>query len=241
MRRGRLLAVGGAAAAVAVHAAPLITTGAALRRRYLPGLAGLGSPHHVALTFDDGPDPASTPAFLDELDRLGLRATFFMLGVNVAAHSSLAGEVSAAGHEIAVHGHHHRSQLFRSRREIRDDLLRSIDAVAEATGQAPVWFRPPYGTLSAGGLLAAQHLGLRTVLWSAWGRDWTADATATTVLAELERDLGPGVTVLLHDSDCVSAPGSWRAGLGAVPLLAERLAARGLAAGPLAEHGLRAA
>jgi peptidoglycan/xylan/chitin deacetylase (PgdA/CDA1 family) len=236
-----LVAVGGAAAAVAFHAAPLITTRAEIRRRYLPGLAGLGSPDHVALTFDDGPDPASTPAFLTELDRLGLRATFFMLGVNVAAHPGLAADVAAAGHEVAVHGHAHRSQLFRSPRVVREDLLRGTEAIAAATGQAPVWFRPPFGTLSAGGLMAAQRLGLRTVLWSAWGRDWTAHATPATVLAELDRDLGPGVTVLLHDSDCASAPGSWRAGLGALPLLADRIADRGLTAGPLADHGLMAA
>jgi len=241
MKRGRLLAVGGAATAMAVHAAPLVTTGAALRRRYLPALAGLGSPGHVALTFDDGPDPASTPAFLTELERLSLRATFFMLGENAAAHGELAAEVAAAGHEVALHGYRHRSQLFRSSRDIRDDLLRSVDVVAGATGQAPVWFRPPYGTLSAGGALAAQRLGLRTVLWSAWGRDWTAQATPASVLAELERDLGPGVTVLLHDSDCVSAPGSWRAALGVLPLLADRLSERGLTPGPLADHGLKAA
>ena len=240
MRR-RLLLAGGAAAAVAVHAAPLLTARAGLRRRYLPALAGLGSPDHVALTFDDGPDPASTPAFLAELDRLGLRATFFMLGVNAEAHPALAAEVAAAGHEVAVHGHEHRSQLFRTPREVRADLLRGVEAVASTTGAAPVWFRPPYGTLSAGGMMAAQRLGLRTVLWSAWGRDWTPQATAASVLAELDRDLGPGVTVLLHDSDCASAPGSWRAALGALPLLADRLAERDLAAGPLAEHGVRAA
>jgi peptidoglycan/xylan/chitin deacetylase (PgdA/CDA1 family) len=241
MRRGRLLVAGGAAAVVAVHAGPIVTARAGLRRRYLPGLAGLGSPDHVALTFDDGPDPASTPAFLAELDRLRLRATFFMIGVNAEAHPSLAAEVAAAGHEVAVHGHQHRSQLFRSPRKIRADLLRGTEAVASATGAAPVWFRPPYGTLSAGGLMAAQRLGLRTVLWSAWGRDWTPQATPATVLAELDRDLGPGVTVLLHDSDCASAPGSWRSALGALPQLADRLADRGLAAGPLAEHGVRAA
>src|SRR5437763_1424116 len=151
MRR-RLLLAGGAAAAVAVHAAPLLTARAGLRRRYLPALAGLGSPDHVALTFDDGPDPASTPAFLAELDRLGLRATFFMLGVNAEAHPALAAEVAAAGHEVAVHGHEHRSQLFRTPREVRADLLRGVEAVASTTGAAPVWFRPPYGTLSAGGM-----------------------------------------------------------------------------------------
>jgi peptidoglycan/xylan/chitin deacetylase (PgdA/CDA1 family) len=241
MRHRRLAVAGGAAAAIAMHAAPLLTARAGLRRRYLPDLAGLGSPDHVALTFDDGPDPASTPAFLTELDRLGLRATFFMIGENAERHPGLAAEVTGAGHEVAVHGHRHRSQLFRSPGQIRDDLARGVDAVAAATGQAPIWFRPPFGTLSVGGVLAAQRLGLRTVLWSAWGRDWRPDATPATVLAELDRDLGPGVTVLLHDSDCASAPGSWRAALGALDPLTERISARGLTAGPLAEHGLRAA
>jgi peptidoglycan/xylan/chitin deacetylase (PgdA/CDA1 family) len=241
MRRTRALAAGTAAAALAVHAVPLITSRARLRRRYLPGLAGLGSPGHVALTFDDGPDPASTPAFLDELDRLGLRATFFMLGVNADAHRGIAADVAAAGHEVAAHGYRHQSQIFQTPGQVRDDMLRGIHAVADATGQMPRWFRPPFGTLSSAGLLAAQRFGLRTVLWSAWGRDWTPEATADSVLAELDRDLGPGVTVLLHDSDCASAPGSWRATLGALPGLAERLAAAGLTAGPLAEHGIRAA
>jgi peptidoglycan/xylan/chitin deacetylase (PgdA/CDA1 family) len=80
----------GAAAALATHAVPLVTTRASLRRRYLPRLAGLGRADHVALTFDDGPDPASTPLFLEELDRLGMHATFFMLGVNADVHRSVA-------------------------------------------------------------------------------------------------------------------------------------------------------
>jgi hypothetical protein len=79
------------------------------------------------------------------------------------------------------------------------------------------------------------------VLWTAWGKDWTPEATPESVLAELDCDLGPGVTVLLHDSDCASAPGSWRAALGALPGLAERLTAAGLKAGPLAEHGIATA
>jgi peptidoglycan/xylan/chitin deacetylase (PgdA/CDA1 family) len=232
--RGRQVLAAGAAAALAAHAVPLVTTRAGLRRRYLPGLAGLGSPDHVALTFDDGPDPGSTPAFLDELDRLGMRATFFMLGMNAEAHR-------AAGHEVAAHGYHHRSQLFSPPGRVRDDILRGIHTVADATGQMPRWYRPPFGTLSNAGLLAAQRFGLKTVLWSAWGKDWTPEATPESVLAELDCDFGPGVTVLLHDSDCASAPGSWRAALGALPGLAERLTAAGLEVGPLAEHGIAAA
>jgi hypothetical protein len=76
------------------------------------------------------------------------------------------------------------------------------------------------------------------VLWTAWGRDWRAAATAHTVVADVERGVAAGGTVLLHDSDCTSDPGSWRATLGALPLLAERWSDAGLSVGPLADHGL---
>lgn len=229
----------GAAGALAVHALPALSNVDAVRRRTLPRLAGVGAPGHVALTFDDGPDPKTTPAFLEALDRLGWRATFFMLGSMVERAPALAAEVAAAGHEVAVHGYEHRSQLFRIGREVADDLARARDAIATRTGQQPVWFRPPYGTLSAGGVLAARRQRLRTVLWTTWGRDWRAEATPDTVVADVARQLGPGATVLLHDSDCTSAPGSWHSALGALPRLAELFAARGLAVGPLREHGTR--
>jgi len=190
----------------------------------------------VALTFDDGPDPASTPAFLDALDDLGWTATFFMLGSMVRRAPELAAQVVAAGHEVAVHGDQHRSHLWRSPRDVATDLQRATTTIVEATGRRPAWFRPPYGVLSAGSLVAARQLGLRTVLWTAWGRDWRAAATPATVVADVGRHLSPGGTVLLHDSDCTSAPGAWRSALGALPDLSERFAALGLRPGPLSEH-----
>ena len=235
------IALLGAAGALAVHALPALSNVDAVRHRLLPGLAGVGAPGHVALTFDDGPDPRSTPAFLEALDRLGIRATFFMLGSMVDRAPALAAEVAAAGHEIAVHGYEHRSQLFRIGRVVADDVARALDVVASRTGQHPIWFRPPYGTLSAAGMLAARRQKLRTVLWTTWGRDWRAEATPDTVVADVARQLGPGGTVLLHDSDCTSAPGSWRSALDALPRLAELFAARGLTPGPLREHGTRGA
>ena len=227
-----------ATAAAAIHAAPALTNVDRLRRRFLPGLAGVGDPGHVALTFDDGPDPASTPRFLEALDRLGWRATFFMLGRMVDRAPSLAAEVVAAGHEVAVHGYAHRSEMFLVYPAISADLARAVDAISNATGHDVDWFRPPYGTLAAGGVIAARRRRLRTVLWSTWGRDWRADATPATVTADVVRHLGPGATVLLHDSDCTSAPGAWRSALGALDSLAEQFEARGLSVGPLSEHGL---
>ncbi len=238
MRRPLGLALAGAAGAAAVHALPGLSNVDALRRRALPALSGIGTPGHVALTFDDGPHVGSTPAFLETLDRLGWRATFFMLGSMVDRAPALAAEVAAAGHEIAVHGYDHRSQLLRGPRAVTDDMALAVETIASATGRWPVWFRPPYGSLSAGGVVAARRHHLRPVLWSTWGRDWRAEATPSTVVDDVARHLGPGATVLLHDSDCTSAPGAWRSALGALNGLAELFSARELTVGPLADHGL---
>jgi peptidoglycan/xylan/chitin deacetylase (PgdA/CDA1 family) len=234
----RTTAVAAGAVAFAAHAAPALTNVDVVRRRLFPGLSGVGAPGHVALTFDDGPQPGSTPAFLDVLDRLGWRATFFMLGSMVERSPALAAEVAAAGHEIAVHGYSHHSEMFRTPMAIGADLARAVDVVSAATDREMHWFRPPYGTLSVGGVAASRRLRLRTVLWSTWGRDWRAEATPDTVVADVAEHLGPGATVLLHDSDCTSAPGAWKSALGALDQLAELFGSHGLHPGPLGEHGL---
>jgi peptidoglycan/xylan/chitin deacetylase (PgdA/CDA1 family) len=212
----------------------------ALGIRLTPGLVGLGCRDHVALTFDDGPDPASTPEFLDVLDALGWRATFFMLGSRVRGHRGLAAEVVARGHEVAVHGDEHSSMLRRTPRRAADDIRRCRDSIVEVTGQVPTWFRPPFGILSLGALRGARRLGLTTVLWTTWGRDWRAEATEDTIVTDVLHRYLEGGTVLLHDSDCQSAPQSWRATLGALPRLADAFRERGLVAGPLRDHGLAA-
>src|SRR4249920_3833020 len=152
------------------HAGPGLTALGPLRRRLFPRLAGLGRPDHVALTFDDGPDPASTPAFLDLLAARRLHATFFLLGSMVARAPRLAAEIAAAGHEIAVHGWDHRYTILRGPGAVLSDLARASDAVSGATGARPRFFRPPYGVLSSGAVLAARRLELTPVLWSSWGK-----------------------------------------------------------------------
>ncbi|MDQ1395489.1 MAG: hypothetical protein QOG64_748, partial [Acidimicrobiaceae bacterium] len=114
-----------------------------------------------------------------------------------------------------------------------------FETVAEAGGIGPTWFRPPYGTLSTPALVAARRAQLHTVLWTAWGRDWREQATPRSVVDDVRRGLSPGATVLLHDSDCTSAPRAWKSALGALPLLAELFEERGLTVGPLREHGIR--
>jgi len=233
-------AAGVAGAVVVAQALPALSSIAPMRNRLLPGLAGRGAPDHVALTFDDGPDPASTPLFLDLLAERRVRATFFLLGFMIERAPGLAKEIAAAGHEVALHGYTHRVMLRRGWASTRDDLKRGYDLVAETTGNPPAWYRPPYGVLTTSARVAAGRLGMRTVLWIAWGRDWTARATPDSVQSLVQRDLRGGGTILLHDSDCTSKPQAWRSTLGAVPRLLDTIEARGWNVGPLAAHGLGA-
>ncbi len=225
-----------ALAVLAAHGGPAATWLPGLRQACFPGLAGLGRPDHVALTFDDGPDPHSTPWFLEGLEACAVKATFFVLGQSVRRYPGLAGRIAEHGHELAVHGWtHDRPWPPGPQRDIRD-LARAAEVVYDASGQIPRWYRPPYGILTGGRLAAAARCGLRPVLWSAWGRDWTAGATPASVLATVRRDLRGGGTVLLHDTDRTAAPGCWRSALGALPGLVHGCQEAAWTVGPLAEH-----
>ncbi len=202
-------------------------------------LRGVSDTQHVALTFADGPDTTSTPRFLACLEALDVRATFFVLGRHLG-DGALVREMSARGHEVGVHGWDHRPTLMHAPRRLADDVRRTRDLVEDLTGKPVSWYRPPYGLITSTSLWAAHSAGLRSVLWSAWGRDWEAGATASSVTALVSRQLSPGGTVLLHDSDRTSAPESWRATLGATQLLLTRWQEAGLDVGPLAEHWDRA-
>ncbi|WP_246192536.1 polysaccharide deacetylase family protein [Kitasatospora atroaurantiaca] len=228
-----------ASAVEAVHLAPAVSRLAPVRRLACRELAGYGRPTHVALTFDDGPDPEGTPRFLKLLDQLDVRATFFLLGSELERSPDLGRELVARGHEVAVHGWYHRVPWRPAARRDLAELTRAADLIATVCRQPPRWYRPPYGVLTRGLRAAARQLELRPVLWTAWGREWTAGASPASVHATLLPELRAGATVLLHDSDCTSPPGSWRTALGALPRAVERCRELGLEVGPLRDHGLR--
>ena len=222
-------------AAVAAQVLPAATWLPAVRAVF-PQLAGMGRTDHVALTFDDGPDPVSTPAILDLLRAHDARATFFLVGERIARATDVVQRIVDEGHEIGVHGWRHRYTFTSSPR-----LARCLAAISDAVGAAhprPRWFRPPYGVLSATSALEAARHRLAPILWTTWAKDWRADATPESVEALMTSGLAGGATLLLHDASASRAPMSWTATAGALPALLRECAARDLRVGPLCEHGL---
>lgn len=186
----------------------------------------LPAPDGVALTFDDGPHPEGTPAVLEVLARAGARATFFVVGEQVARRPQLARRILAEGHELALHGHRHRLQLRLSARQLREDLLRGSAALEHATGSRPRLHRPPFGIYSPAGLIAAREAGLAPLLWSRWGKDWRRCTTPPRIAARVLTGLAGGDVILLHDADFYSSKQSYDRTVAALKLIMGELARR---------------
>ncbi len=149
----------------------------------------------IALTFDDGPDPRWTPMALAALTAVGAKATFFQHGDAVRAEPVLTRELAAAGHELANHGSGHLDLTDLSTPQLRDNLLRTHEAIVEVTGQIPKLLRPPWGRIDSPSLYVAAELGYRVALWSHHlptdGAEKKVDYNISTAT--------PGMIMLCHD------------------------------------------
>jgi peptidoglycan/xylan/chitin deacetylase (PgdA/CDA1 family) len=172
--------------------------GRARRWRTLPGLQRVSGDRAV-LTFDDGPGPDATPRVLEELDRLDVGATFFVLGAEVRQAPELAQRILAAGHELGLHGFAHPRYDLIGVEQARADLEQGLEAIESATGVRPSWFRPPYGKLSDAAHELCLSMNLKIAYWSAWGHDWE-QIGSEAISAEVISDLKRGAIILLHDT-----------------------------------------
>ena len=139
-----------------------------------PTVRHTASSRKIALTFDDGPNPAVTPRLLELFERHSVRATFFLIGKFARACPELVKEISARGHLVGNHSDTHANLIFQSRAGIREELVRCQDAVSAALhAEPPRWMRPPYGYRSP--LLRGEirRAGMRgVVMWSKICWDW---------------------------------------------------------------------
>lgn len=152
----------------------------------------------VALTFDDGPDPVHTPLVLDELARLGVRATFFVVGGRARQHPRLVRRMLDEGHAVGSHSATHPDPWTLGTRELVDEYRTGRAHVEEVAGRPMDLFRPPKGHLDVSGALAVRIARLRPWLWTLDPEDWRPGVTADELVARLST-LEPGAVVLLHD------------------------------------------
>jgi peptidoglycan/xylan/chitin deacetylase (PgdA/CDA1 family) len=182
---------------------------------------GSGRQPWVALTFDDGPDPASTPALLDALDQAGAQATFFLLVDKAEQYPQLTRDI-AASHEIGLHGlaHHPWLSIWSPKRGAAE-LREAMDRLGALTGKTPYWYRPPFGVTSPRLAQAVERVGLKT----AWCSLRTMDGIMGTPASLRARCMSasPGEIVLLHEGPDRPAP-------DALPAVLRDLSIRGLKA-----------
>jgi peptidoglycan/xylan/chitin deacetylase (PgdA/CDA1 family) len=175
----------------------------------------------VALTFDDGPDPESTPRLLAVLQELQIPSTMFLTGSSCAGNEALVRECSAAGHSIAVHGYTHESLLWHSRGWQHDSISRTEDILTQAGVPYQRLFRPPFGHFNPLTPSVLRQMNFRGVLWSQLPGDWI-DQPPTRLERDLISDLHDGSIIVLHDR-----PRTVANVIASLPALADEVRRRG--------------
>lgn len=153
----------------------------------------------VALTFDDGPGP-DTAEILDELRRLSVRATFFVIAERAQQHPELLARMQAEGHDIALHMSSHVSAFVLWPWQSYGKIRQGLDALERLTGVRPRYFRPPWGHVNLGTWIAVRRFGLIPVFWQVAPDDWRPDRHAQQIADYVVKLAQPGVVVVLHDA-----------------------------------------
>ena len=187
-----------------------------------------GESDAVALTFDDGPDPRSTPKILEILEAEGLRAAFFVVGERVRAHPELVARLHEAGHLVCNHTDSH-EMLFHFRRwgPARRELRACSDAIAEVIGERPAFFRSPQGAKNPALGDVVRSEGLTAIGWQVRGLD-AMGADAETISTRVTEGTRPGGVIMLHDGGGFGGKEDRTPTVDALPRIISRLKERGL-------------
>ena len=186
-------------------------------------------PGQLALTFDDGPNPAWTPRLLDTLAAHEIRATFFLLGSRAQAEPELVRRIAAAGHLVGNHSWSHPNLALSGRRRVREELARTRATLEQITGAPVKFFRPPFGARRPAVLAIARELGMIPVLWNAMTGDWkepSGERVAANLTAKIDRlqRRGWAANIVLHDGGHLDSRANREPSLAAAGLLAAHYA-----------------
>ena len=154
---------------------------------------------YIAMTFDDGPSAALTPKLLDLLAARHIKATFFVIGENVAEYPEIVARAAREGHEIASHSWSHPNLGKMSQEGVRSQLRRTDDAIKSAIGKSPTLLRPPYGSITEREKRwIHDEFGYDIILWDVDPLDWKRPGPAV-VRNRILKETRPGSIVLSHD------------------------------------------
>ncbi|MBS0376111.1 MAG: polysaccharide deacetylase family protein [Proteobacteria bacterium] len=195
-----------------------------------PNLSRLpaGGPPRIALTVDDGPDPEVTPPLLDALDREGIRATFFCIGVRVAAEPKLAREILRRGHALENHSLSHPYTFsFLGPRAMAAEVDGGQRVIEDVLGHRPRFFRAPAGLRNPFLEPILRSRGLSLASWTRRGFD-TVAGDAALIERRLLRGLAARDILLLHDGRAARTRAGVPVALEVLPALARAARAAGL-------------
>jgi peptidoglycan/xylan/chitin deacetylase (PgdA/CDA1 family) len=168
-----------------------------------PGPATYSSCHvdgpYIALTFDDGPSPATTPQLLDILEKRGIKVTFFVIGPNVAAHPEIVRRELSDGDEIGNHSWTHPQLSKLSDQRVTEEITKTQEAIKNGGGYTPTLLRPPYGAITKRQReWIEKQFGLSVILWSVDPLDWEGPG-ASVISQRILSGGKPGAIILSHD------------------------------------------
>ncbi|MEA4924121.1 MAG: polysaccharide deacetylase family protein [Syntrophomonadaceae bacterium] len=157
----------------------------------------------VALTFDDGPDPARTPVVLANLQKHNVHATFFVVGNRAEKYPELLQQIAAQGHEIANHSYTHNYAAFQSNKAevFQEEIDKTNSIIKNLTAQTPSLFRPPGGYLSDSLVEFTKQNQITIAYWS-WqqdSKDWKVGNSSSSIASHIIQHIQPGQIILLHD------------------------------------------
>jgi len=180
----------------------------------------------VALTYDDGPNPPYTLQILDILDKYSVKATFFLVGKNVATYPEVARTIVQRGHQVGNHTFHHEDLLKLNRTQMDKEIDDTADIIKVTTGVSPKVFRPPHGFRDPVVLEQAKARNLRVIQWSVMPRDWKKPG-AKVIAERVVSRVSNGSIILLHDGDGLNHGGDRSQSVTATELIIQRLQQQG--------------
>jgi peptidoglycan/xylan/chitin deacetylase (PgdA/CDA1 family) len=154
---------------------------------------------YIAMTFDDGPSPETTPRLLDILKQRNIKVTFFMIGQNAERNPAIVKRILAEGHEIGNHSWTHPQLSKLSDDRVTEEINKTQNAIKDASGYTPVLIRPPYGAITARQKEWIENqFGLSVIIWSVDPFDWKRPGSSV-IEQRILAGARPGAIVLSHD------------------------------------------